>query len=64
MLPAASVPGSVRDCVSQLAHGRPVVVVDLARYRGHPAIVIVLGKTDTVIAASHSCVPLHTAQLP
>ena len=64
MLPAASVPGSVRDCVSQLAHGRPVVVVDQARYRGHPAIVIVLGKPDTVIAASHSCVPLHTAQLP
>ena len=64
MLPAASVSGSVRDCVSQLAHGRPVVVVDQARYRGHPAIVIVLGKPDTVIAASHSCVPLHTAQLP
>jgi Ni,Fe-hydrogenase maturation factor len=64
MLPATSVAGSVRDCVSQLAHGHPVIVVDQAHYRGHPAIVIVLGNPDTVIAASYSCVPLHTAQLP
>ena len=63
-LAAASVPAQVRNCVSQIAHGRPVLFVDLARYQQRPAIVIVLGKPDTVIVVSHSCAPLHSARLP
>ncbi len=65
MMPADSIPAQVSNCVSQTAHGRSVVVVDQARYRGQPAIVIVLGKPDAaVIAVSHSCAPLQSIRLP
>ena len=65
MQPAGSIPAQVSNCVSQTAHGRTVVVVDQARYRGQPAIVIVLAKPDAaVIAVSHSCTPLQSTRLP
>jgi hypothetical protein len=63
-LAPASVPAQVRDCARQLAHGHPLLLVDQARYQQRPAIIIVLGKPDTVIAVSHSCTPLHSARLP
>jgi anti-sigma factor RsiW len=65
LLPADSIPAQVHNCVTQTAHGRVPVVVDLARYQQHPAIIIVLGKpADTVIAVSRrSCLPLHSARL-
>jgi hypothetical protein len=63
-LTPASVPATVRGCARQLAHGRPLLLVDLARYQQHKAIMIVLGRPDTAIAASYSCAPLHSAQLP
>ncbi len=58
----AQIPAGVHDCVSRIAAGRPVRVVDLARYQQRPAIVIVLGN-DQVIAASYGCTPLHSARL-
>ena len=65
MRPADTISPDVRNCVSQASHGRTVVVVDQARYRGHPAIVIVLGKPDAaVIAVSPSCAPLQSTRLP
>ncbi len=65
MLAADSVAArQVHMCVSQTAHGRSVLVVDLARYQHHPAIVIILGKPDTVVAVSPSCAPLQSARLP
>ena len=63
-LAAAQVPATVRRCARQSAHGRPLLLVDLARYQQRPAIVIVLGKPDTAVAVSQSCVPLRSAQLP
>jgi len=65
MKPAGSIPAQVSNCVTRTAHGRSVAVVDQARYRGQPAIVIVLGKPDAaVIAVSHSCTPLQSTRLP
>jgi Putative zinc-finger len=64
-LPADSITAQVHNCVTQAAAGRVPVVVDLARYQQHPAIIIVLGKpADTVIAVSRrSCLSLHSARL-
>ena len=59
MLPASRVPAAVRSCVSHVARGRPVRLVDLARYQQRPAIVIVLGHSDTVTVVSYACHPLH-----
>ena len=65
MLPATRVPATVHTCVSQLALGRPVRLVDLARYQQQPAIVIVLGHPDTVtVVTPSSCTKLHSAPLP
>ena len=62
MLPATRVPASVHNCVSQLALGRPVRLVDLAHYQRQPAIVIVLGDPDTVtVVKPSSCTKLHSA---
>jgi Putative zinc-finger len=63
-LAPAQVPGQVRTCARQLAHGHPLLFVDQARYQQRPAIVIVLGKPDTAVAATYSCAPLHSARLP
>jgi hypothetical protein len=63
MLPASQISASVHSCVSQTAHGRPVRLVDQARYQQRPAIVIILGQPDTVVAVSPSCGPLHSARL-
>jgi Putative zinc-finger len=65
-LAAGGIPVQVRNCVAQTAPGRVPAVVDLARYQGHPAIVIVLNKpADTVTAISRrSCLLLHSARLP
>jgi anti-sigma factor RsiW len=64
VLPApASISGQVRHCVNLTAHGRPVRLVDLARYQQRPAIVIVLGSPDTVVVVSDSCALLHSAPL-
>jgi hypothetical protein len=63
MLPASRVPAAVRSCVSHVAQGHPVRLVDLARYQQRPAIVIVLGQPDTVAVVSYPCHPLHSAPL-
>jgi Putative zinc-finger len=63
LLEPGNIPGQVSHCVSQLAQRRPVFV-DLARYQHRPAIVIVLGRPERVIAVSYSCAPLHSARLP
>lgn len=60
---AARIPAQLRACARRLADGRPLLLVDLARYQRRPAIVIVVGDPDKAIAASYSCVPLHSAQL-
>ena len=59
----ARIPAQLRACASRLADGRPLLLVDLARYQRRPAVVIVVGDPDKAIAASYSCVPLHSAQL-
>jgi hypothetical protein len=61
LLKPASIPAQVPTCVSRTAQGRPVLFVDLARYQHRPAIVMVLGRPDTVIAVSYSCARLHSA---
>jgi hypothetical protein len=58
----ARIPAQLRACAYQLADGRPLLLVDLARYQRRPAIVIVVGDPDKAIAASYSCVPLHSAR--
>jgi hypothetical protein len=63
LLKPAGIPAQVPTCVSQIAQGRPVRFVDLARYQQRPAIVMVLGRPDTVIAVSYSCAPLHSAPM-
>lgn len=63
-LTPGSVSDQVRGCVSQAAHGHPVLLVDEARFQQRPAIVIVLGKPDRVVAVSYSCAPLHSVRLP
>ena len=60
---AARIPAQLRTCAIQLADGRPLLLVDQARYQRRPAIVIVVGDPDKAIAASYSCVPLHSARL-
>jgi hypothetical protein len=60
---AARIPAQDRACASRLADGRPLLLVDLARYQHRPAIVIVLGDPRTAIAVSDSCVRLHSAPL-
>jgi hypothetical protein len=60
---AARIPAQDRACARQLADGRPLLLVDLARYQHRPAIVIVLGDPRTAIAVSDSCVRLHSAPL-
>ncbi len=62
-LKQASIPAQVHTCVSQTAQGRPVLLVDLARYQQRPAMVIVLGRPEQVIAVSYSCARLHSAGL-
>lgn len=63
-IPAAKVPDRVRACASQLAHGRRVLLVDLARYQQRPAILVVLSDPGQAIVASYSCTPLNSARLP
>jgi hypothetical protein len=63
LLPAGSVPQQAQNCARQTAHGRQVLVVDLARYQRHPAYIVMLGHPDTAVAVSHACVTLHSAQL-
>jgi Putative zinc-finger len=60
---ATRIPAQFRACATRLADGRPLLLVDLARYQRQPAIVIVVGPPDKAIAASYSCVPLHSARL-
>ncbi len=60
---AARIPAQDRACANQLAGGRPLLLVDLARYQHRPAIVIVVGDPRTAIAVSDSCVRLHSAPL-
>jgi hypothetical protein len=64
LLPAGSVAVQVRNCVGQTAHRRSVLVVDLARYQHHRAVVIILGQPDTVVVVTPSCAPLQSARLP
>lgn len=59
----ARIPAQLRACASRLADRRPLLLVDQARYQRRPAIVIVVGDPDKAIAASYSCVPLHSAPL-
>jgi hypothetical protein len=63
LLKPTDIPAQAPTCVGQTAQGRPVLFVDLARYQHRPAIVMVLGRPDTVIAVSYSCAPLHSAPL-
>lgn len=63
LAPPSSTPAQVRDCVDRTAQGRPVLLVDQARYQQQPAIVIVLGRPETVIAVSDACTTLHSAPL-
>lgn len=59
-LTSAQVPVTVRTCVSQTAHGRQVLFVDLARYQQRPAVLIVLGHPDQAVVVNSSCAPLHS----
>ena len=61
---AANVPARVHNCVSQLAHGRPVLFVDLARYQQRPAIIVVLNDPGQAVVASYSCATLYSVRLP
>jgi hypothetical protein len=60
---ADRIPAQFRACAIRLADGRPLLLVDLAKYQRRPAIVIVAGPPDKAIAASYSCVPLHSARV-
>jgi Putative zinc-finger len=60
---AARIPARFRTCANRLADGRPLLLVDLAKYQHRPAIVIVVGDPRTAIAVSDSCVPLHSAPI-
>ena len=64
VLPISNVPAGVLNCVSHVAQGHPVRLVDLARYQQRPAIVIVHGHPDTVTVVSDACHPLHSVRLP
>jgi len=52
-------PGKLTGCVGNVAAGRDVLLVDVARYQGKPATIIVVaggsGGSDTVYAAGPAC---------
>ena len=64
LLPPASVPVRCATASASSRTGAQCCSWTRPATSGRPAIVIVLGKPDTVIVVSHSCAPLHSARLP
>ncbi len=64
--PLSALPPAVHRCVSSVAHH--VSLVDLARYQGHPATVVVqagaTGQPGSVTVVSPHCARLAAATLP